>query len=222
MKISLSQDELLQYISTQINTYMPDNKRIDEHLKMCLQDALFRTEECFKKIIIPYYRINEEVVFNHFNSDQYAMFLYILSNEVWKRYGNFEVASKLMYLNKIMHSMNCMYEVELPEHFAFYHTVGTVIGKSGKYSDYIVFCHGVTVGMQGNKGTEIGERVSFLPHSSVVGNSKIGNGASIGIRSCIYNTNVPENHIAITDEKGILQIKKAKECFNKTIFDYYA
>ena len=89
MKISLSQDELLQYISTQINTYMPDNKRIDEHLKMCLQDALFRTEECFKKIIIPYYRINEEVVFTHFNSDQYAMFLYILSNEVWKRYGNF-------------------------------------------------------------------------------------------------------------------------------------
>lgn len=218
MILSLNTNELFHYVCSQLNTFLPDLKPIDTHLKSCLNDTLDRVTMCFNKIIIPYYKKDGQTIFNHLHTDQYSMFLYLLSNEVWNRYQDFNVASKVMYLNKILHSINCMYEVKLPEYFCFYHTVGTVIGKSAEFSNYVLICHGVTIGEQGGKGPYLGERVSLLPKSSVVGNSMIGSNSSIGIGTTIYNKDVPENSIAYIDTNGKVTIKNTEKCYNYNIF----
>ncbi len=227
MIFSLTKHELVKYVSTQINMFMPDNNPIDSCIEKCMDTTLERVEHCFKRIIIPYYRINindqkkPDTIFNHLNTDQYAMFLYILSNELWNWYQDFNIASKVMYLNKILHSINCMYEVKLPDIFCFYHTIGTVIGKSATFSNYIVIFNGVTIGAQSGKGSVFEEGVSLLPQSSVVGNSHIGKNSSIGIGSTIYNMEVPENAIAITDSKGNLIIKKTNKFYNDSVFEKF-
>lgn len=225
MITTLKRNELLNYVCNQVDAFFPDNNNISECMDACLDNALFRLEYCLDRVILPYNKkdINGKIhtFFNHLHSDQFSMFLYLLSNELYNKYNDINVSSKLMYLNKVMHSINCMADAKLPKVFYFYHTVGTVIGKSAVFSDYIVICHGVTIGMQNGKGAAFGEMVSLLPKCSVVGDSCCGNNSSVGIGTTIYNVNVPENHIAYTDRSGALQFKKANSCYANTVFEVF-
>lgn len=220
MQISLPYKDLLLYIQNQLNNFFPDKVSWDkECFEKAFDIALQRAGNCFNHITLPYYQKNGNTHFSHMHTDQYAMFIYLLSNTVWNEYKDELLASKLMYLNKSLHSINCMYDTELPEIFVFIHCVGTVIGKA-KYGNYLAVYQGVTIGTHDGETPIIGDYVSLLPGSAVVGKCIIGNKVSIGLGTKIYKTDVEDNHIAITNKSGEIIIKPSTRLYSDKLFSY--
>ena len=81
MKKTLSKKNLINYLSSQLSNFFPDEKHNDYLAKLdsSMEDSLSRTEYCFSKINNKYFQNDKKIIFNHLNGDQYAMFLYILS-----------------------------------------------------------------------------------------------------------------------------------------------
>lgn len=69
-------------------------------------------------------------VFNPYHSVKYMIFLYTLSNELYKQYGSNVLSDKVYYLNKIMHSVDMFYEIEMPSHWGGRTSGGQCDGKS--------------------------------------------------------------------------------------------
>ena len=129
MKLSLKKEELLSYVSKQINNIIPDGKIITNSiLRPSFNLSLERLEFCFSKINSKYCRENNQVVFNHLYSDQYSMFLYFLSNSAYKNNLNKNVCEKIYCLNKCLNAIDIYFEVELPNIFLLVHPLGTVLG----------------------------------------------------------------------------------------------
>ena len=101
MITSLSSEALLEYVKKQLNFFFPDNISDTNSLSKQLIDiALSKIEYCFQKVTLPYYFDGKDVRFNHLFSDHYVMFIWYLSNSVYKEFGKCSLANKLYYLNK--------------------------------------------------------------------------------------------------------------------------
>ena len=125
------------------------------------------------------------------------IFLYTLSNELFKQYGRNTLSDKVYYLNKIMHGVDMFYEIELPSQWGAEHPVGSVMGRA-KYGNGFFFYQCCTVGGTKDKEgniyyPEIGENVHMYANSSILGNCKIGNNVNIGAGAVVKNQNVPDN-----------------------------
>ena len=55
----------------------------------------------------------------------------------------------IYYLNKILHSIDCYFEIKLPTKFGVEHPLGSVLGRAS-YSEGLFIYQGCTIG--GNKG----------------------------------------------------------------------
>ena len=146
--------------------------------------------------------------FNPFHSGQYCIYLYYLSNEVWK-YGDSILADKVYYLNKIMNGCDLFYEVELPEVFMLDHPVGSVMGRA-IYGERFTFGQNCTVG--NNKGIypKIGCNVKLSTHSSIIGNCHIGDNVTIGAYACVKDQDIPDNSIVFGQSPNLI-IKSKNE-----------
>ena len=196
MQSSLTPVALTAYVARQISNFFPDREVASGELEHLVPPALARLEYCFSTINSKYFFDGQTVHFSHLHSDQYAMFLYYLSNTIWKQDGNRELAGKVYYLNKTLHALDIYYEVELPEIFIVSHPVGTVLGRA-KYGNHLVFFQGCTVG--GNAALEypeISEGVGLFPHSSLVGRCKIGDGSLISAGSLLIDCEIPSGVVA--------------------------
>lgn len=218
MILSLAFDELVQYVYKQMNNLFPDNQgqNILEYKKE-FSITIERLENCFKNIKNKNYSDDKETYFNHLHSDQYTMFLWFLSNTIWHRKNDINICNKLFYMNKSLNGFSCMYDTELPEIFLLLHTVGTVLGKA-KYSNYFIAAQGCTVGAHHGIYPKIGQNVSLLPYSSIVGDCSIGNQVSIGINAAVYNTNVEDHTVVFVNDKGETNYKYKEEAWSKQWF----
>lgn len=203
MNTSLNKVELAAYVSAQLGHFFPDGNLHEKALSVILPNTLKRLDYCFSHINRKYYQevdANAQTVtcFNHLNSDHYASFLYLLSNEAWLS-NEIPLAEKLFYLNKSLNGLDCFYSVELPRIFMFVHPVGTVLGNAN-YQDYLVVYQNVTVG-----STTDGEYPSFgrgcilYSKSSVIGNCKLGEDVVIGANSSLINYDVG-NHQSVVGQ----------------------
>lgn len=218
MLTSLNPSKLQLYITKQLSYFYPDECICSEVLlDKVINLALQRLALSFAKIKLPSFRQEGKPYFNHLNTDHYAMFLYLLSNTYWKETKDPVVASKLMYLNKTLHSFNCMYDTELPDIFCFIHLVGTVLGKA-KYDNYLAVYQGVTVGSHGGKSPEVGKYVSLLPHSQIIGACKLEDKVSVGVGVTLYNQHIKSGHIVIEDDHRKF-IKPSGKLYSEQIFE---
>lgn len=220
MELSLSKVDLGKYVSSQLNTFFPDGYSVDinSNSKKGFEWALARVEVCFRPIKLNSYKKNGETFFNHLYSDQYAVFLWLLSNSIWVEHGDSNISNKLFYLNKALHGFSCNYDTNLPNIFMLMHTVGTVLGKAS-YSDYLIASQGSTVGAQDGVYPTLGKACSLLPYSSVVGACTLGNNVSIGIHASVYKTNVENDTIVFRDTAGQMRHKTVQDCWANSIFD---
>ena len=94
----------------------------------------------------------------------------------------------------MLHSADLYYEVELPQVFRLDHPVGSVMGRA-KYGNNFFFCQGCTVG--NNKGVYpvIGENVSMLSGSKILGKCDIGDNVTLSANSYVKDTDVPANTV---------------------------
>lgn len=203
---------LTEYIKKQLEQFFPDKQEVSEKiLDNAVKNALQRLEYCFKHISLQ----GRFKSFNYLNTDQYAMFLYILSNELYKNFEDIVLAQKVMYLNKIMHSINCMYDNELPEIFLFVHAIGMTIGKA-KMSNYIVLHQNVTIGANNDTYPTLKEGVILCAGASVIGKCTIGNNVVIGANTNIYKKDIPDNIIVYTDSQaGLITAAHKRNYFSK-------
>lgn len=198
MRLSLKKNDLLEFIVRQVNNIIPDSGTVKSNeIEKAFKIALERTEFCFSKIISKYYFEKGDSVFNHLNSDHSCIFLYYLSNSVYREIQNEKTAAKFFLLNKHLNGIDAFYSVELPDVFMVVHPLGTVLGKA-KYKNNFIAYQNVTVGAT-DKGIypEFGEGVILYSKTSVIGDCKIGNNVIFGSNSFIINKNIGDNTIVL-------------------------
>lgn len=148
MEIRSGKEELYNNLVRQVSLYWSD---IDYSIiRKCVPCALDK----LKKILCNISKENKYIwqnsdtpTFTPMHSVQYAIFLYLLSNILYKNFrgrGTKE-ADSLYYLNKIMHSCDWYYAIDLPDIFYAEHPLGSVLGRA-EYGNRFFFYQGCTVG----------------------------------------------------------------------------
>lgn len=176
-------------------------------VKASINNALNDMEETFKGL-------SSERVFNPYHSVTWMIFLYRLSWHL--AHDNEKVckeADMVYYLNKIMHSNDWFYMIDLPVHFWCEHPLGSVLGRA-QYSDYLMVYQHVTVGGNRKNGQlsypKLGENVCLYAGATVLGDTVIGNNVIISADSYLINETIPDNSIVFGKSPNII-IKEKSE-----------
>lgn len=198
---SLPAEGLARLASGQVNAMFPDGEdvRIDD-LMPAMPEALARLEHCFSYVGNKYFFDGERSVFSHLHGDQYTIWLYYLSNTLFRQGGAANICSKLFLLNKALHGCDIFYEVELPSVFLVVHPLGTVLGR-GTYSDFFVSYQRCGVGSNKDVYPTFAKYVTLRPGSAVLGKSLIGENCQIAAESLVIDRDLPDNTVYFGDPK---------------------
>jgi len=182
-----------ELVIKQLKNFWP----ISDSEESCIYSNLNGVFERYYKIASAssnkYFRnIDGTPIFSPFHSDQYAILLYLLGNELFAIHQ--QLAEKLYYLNKVMHSIDLYPAVKLPEIFCLFHPVGTVIGRAD-FGNFFTISQNCTIGNNKGKYPTIGNYVSLMANSMVLGNSKIGDNSIISAGSIVKDQSIPENSV---------------------------
>lgn len=198
---SLSPARLAKLAAAQCNHLVPDGDDVSpDALLPVMPQALERLEYCFAAIDNKYFFDGAAAVFNHLHGDQYAMWLYLLANELHRQGGEAAICSKLFLLNKALHGCDIFYEVALPSIFLLVHPLGTVLGR-GHYADYFVAYQRVGVGSNRDVYPTFGKHVTLRPGAAVLGASTIGDHCQIATESLVLDRDLPANTLYIGNPK---------------------
>ena len=201
VRSSLDPAGLAAYAAAQVNAMFPDPHPVsDNELAPAVQGALARLEHCFSHVANKYFFDGEAAVFNHLHGDQYAMWLYLLSNELHRQGGAVSTCSKLFLLNKALHGVDAFYEVELPSVFLLVHPMGTVLGR-GTYSDFFVAYQRCGVGSNNDVYPTFGKHVTLRPGSAVLGACTLGDYCQIATESLVLDRDLPDHTLYIGGPK---------------------
>lgn len=193
---------MYELLVKQLSNFFPLESREKNFIEQLYPLVEQETIECLSKINNKYY---DNIMVNGLNplhSNSWTIFLYKMSRWLFL-YDKVETASKVYYLNKILHSVELYYEVELPKYFSLEHPLGAVIGRA-KIGDYFSFMQGCTIG--NNKGIYpiIGINVSMMSNSKIIGKSIIGDNCIISANTYIKDREIPSNTIVFGSCNGEL------------------
>lgn len=113
------------------------------------------------------------------------------------------VCDKLYGISKIISACDLYYEVEMPEIWSCDHPMGSVMGRA-KYGNYFSFSQGCTVGNNHGIYPVIGEHVSMLSNSKILGNSHIGNNVIVAANTYIKDTDIPDNSLVFGQSPNLI------------------
>jgi serine O-acetyltransferase len=187
-----TRESLLAYLTAQCAHVVPDGreaafrKACDAHL----DEALERMHVCINACAP--WRPDE---FNVLQSSQHAIFLYYLSNTLWRRSGDAEAGTRLFLMNKALNGIDLFYEIAMPPVFYIGHSVGIVLAKA-TYGNYLVLYQNSTVGRHKDQIPVIGDRVVLYSNTAVIGRSVIGSDAVLSQGVSAVNKTVPQGVIA--------------------------
>ena len=204
VRSSLSADALAQLAARQINSMFPDGDDVAaSDLTAAVSLALARLEHCFTRVDNKYFFDGVQAVFDHLHGDQYAMWLYLLSNQLFRDGAPVTWCKKLFLLNKALHGCDVFHEVELPSVFLFVHPLGTVLGR-GRYSDYFIAYQRVGVGSNRDIYPTLGAHLTLRPGSAVLGNCTVGDHCSIAAESLLLDRDLPAHSVYIGNPRDHL------------------
>jgi serine O-acetyltransferase len=215
---SLPGNSLTDYVKKQLLNFYPDGHEllIDEN---SIKQTLKRVEHCFSHVCLKHYFNGRETIFNHLFSDHYVMFVWFLSNEIFRMHGKNSTSNKLYYLNKSLNGIDCMYDTNMPDIFLIFHGVGTMLGKAD-YSDFFVALHGCTIGSHRGKYPVLGKGVSLTANSSIIGNCNIGNRVSVSSFTSLFEKNILPDHVVFKEnETGTIKTKPSENCYAQNFFN---
>lgn len=213
---TLPKSEIEKAISRQLQSFFPplsieETQVIEESLAVVIPKCEYNFAHSENKYFSSEKDGRRITRFDAFHSIQWMTLLYYLSHELYLRKSN--LCDKVYYLNKIMHSVDLFYAIELPQVWSAEHPLGTVMGRA-KYSNGFFFYQGCTVG--GTKDNDgniyypvIEENVRMYSNSSILGNCHIGKGAQIGAGAIVKNQDVPAGSIVFGQSPNLI-IKYSK------------
>lgn len=192
---SLPIDQLAHLLVRQTDSAFPDGNplRVDEVLPS-LSRAQSRLEHCFSAINNKYFFDGQQAVFDHLHGDQYAAWLYFVSNQLHRDGAPASWSKKVFLLNKMMHGCDIFYEVELPSIFLLVHPLGTVLGR-GHYQDYFMVYQRCGIGSNHDIYPSLGRHVTLRPGSAVLGHCEIGDNVAIAAESLVLDHSVPADSV---------------------------
>jgi serine O-acetyltransferase len=218
MEMEISKEELIVHVNRQLSNNFGNCTDVGQFIDIALE----RTEKCFKVTKNKYYhkKDKEEPYFSPYHSGQYSIFLYYLAKTICKSGDTSNLASKIYYLNKIMHSVDWYYEIELPEYFGLEHPMASVLGRA-KYSDGFFFYQGCTVG--GNKGKypQMGKNVILYSNVTVLGDSQIGENVVISTGSTVIDESIPDNSLVFGSSPNLIIKQNHEEYIKKIISNFW-
>jgi len=212
--LNLTRSGLLDYTVGQIAHFFPDGRntsvrtRIDAHL----DEALSRLHKCINAVRL--WQANE---FNYLHSTQYCIYLYYLSNTIWRSTSDIEVCTKLFLLNKTLNGIDMFYEIAMPEKFFIGHSVGIVLAKA-TFSDYLVLYQNSTVGKNAGIAPVLERGVIMYPNTAIIGLSHVQANTVISQGVGIVNRNTPGNVMVFQGSDGNLLFKEIKKDFIQEFF----
>jgi serine O-acetyltransferase len=195
MICTLTLIDLTHFINNLLDSYLPDRNKSLVSIAL-IKDSLEKVEYSFSRIKRKYYQENGMPLFDHLNGDHMAVFLYYLSNLIYRNASNSQLATKLFYLNKIMHGVDLFYSVPMPDVFMLVHPVGTVIGKAN-FNNYLVVYQNCTIGADTDVYPSFGEGIVLYSGTSVIGNCIIGNNVIFGANTLLIDTDVSDNTLVV-------------------------
>lgn len=191
-----SKEQILELLYHQLDNFFFLSKEERKDIAEVMDVVLERCRINFQASDNKYFKSNSER-HNPFHSVMNMIFLYYMSNELYKKGKSTELCDKIYYLNKIMNAVDLFYAITLPERFGAEHPLGSVMGRA-QYSDGFFFYQGCTVG--GTKDKEghifypiIGENVHMFAGSSILGRCQIGKNVNIGAGAIVKNQDIPDN-----------------------------
>jgi serine O-acetyltransferase len=186
-----SSSDLAAYTAAQLNSFFPDGNSVNA-AQLCpsVDLARQRLEYSLSRCVSGPTPSTLDVL----HSDRYCMFLYLLSNSVYRQSQDTRLATKVFYLNKALHAFNCMYDAELPSIFLLIHVIGTVLGKA-QYSDYLVVGQNCTVGAIRGEYPTFGKRVILGAGASVIGKCQVGDDVMFAPGAQVLMRDIPSNSL---------------------------
>lgn len=203
MKLSLTPAELVRYVARQADNFFPDDRSATVAIAAAMDETLGRVEHCFKNARLKGFGDAQGPIFAHLHTDQYAIFLYFLSNTIYRRAGSDPAAAKIYALNKALHGLDAFYEVSLPDVFAVVHPVGTVLGRAS-YSDFFCVYQNCAVGSdpEGN-APQFGRGVVLYAGSRVIGRAAIGANCLVSAGTVILGGTVPPDSVVFGQHPAV-------------------
>jgi serine O-acetyltransferase len=194
---SLDLPGLAALASAQVNAMFPDGSPVAAaDLRAAAARALLRLEHCFAHINNKYFFDGKQAVFDHLHGDQYAMWLYFLSNQLHLDGAPPAASKKLFLLNKALHGCDIFYEIALPSIFLLVHPLGTVLGRAS-YQDYLLVYQRVGVGSNHDVYPQLGRHLTLRPGSSVLGQARVGDHCSVAAESLVLDRDLPDYSLYI-------------------------
>lgn len=191
-------------------------------IRKAVPTALQMMDTNFKDINSSRFQVDGDARFNPLMSVHWMIFLYRLSSILFKNGGG-TVANQVYYLNKIMHSIDWFYAIELPVHFLCEHPLGSVLGKA-TYGDYLLVYQGTTVGGSIRDNVlcypKFGKNVIMFANSSVIGKCQLGNNIILSAGTKVVNQNIPSNTIVFGESPNLI-IKSRDEAIIKSSIEEY-
>lgn len=208
MILEIPKAEIINLLIKQLSGFFSISETEIETIVKIEQTIFNKCEENFLYSSAKYYTIinaegEKEAYFSPFHSGTWTIFLYYLSHEIYKKFGNCPLANKLFYLNKIMNSVDIFYDVELPPHFTPSHQVGTVLGRA-KYGDYLYFLHNCTVGENHGFWPIIGDHCTLSAGSAIIGNCHVGNNVTLGAGCIVKNQDIPNDVLCFGQSPNLI------------------
>lgn len=216
MDIEIGRIELINHVNRQLSNMFGPCDDVASYL----DEVLVRVEKCFQMNNNRYYR-NEsgKVFFSPYHSGQYSIFLYYLANSIHQSGNNKALASKVYYLNKIMHSVDWYYEIDLPEYWGVEHPLASVLGRA-KYSNGLFLYQGCTVGGNNGKYPTLGENIILYSNVTVIGSTVIGDNVVISTGTIIKDETIPSNCMVFGQSPHLI-IKQKEPDYIKNIISHF-
>lgn len=193
VRSSLPLEALCALTARQINGLWPDGGPLcGTTLLASGRFAFERLEHCFSRVNNRYFFDGKDVVFDHLHGDQYAMWLYFLSNQMYRDAIPDTWTKKVFLLNKALHGCDIFYEVTLPSIFLLVHPLGTVLGR-GEYSDYFIAYQRCGIGSNHDVYPRLGPHVTLRPGSAVLGKSVLGANVTVAAESLVLDRDIDSN-----------------------------
>jgi serine O-acetyltransferase len=203
MTLAITNDEIVSNLLRQLRSFFDLSVTEINHINKIHNEVLNRLDYCFSQNKNKYYRQGNNAFFNPFHSGQYTVYLYYLSNSIFKSINDTVLAGKIYYLNKIMNGCDLFYEISLPDIFMLDHPVGSVMGRA-KYGNNFTFGQNCTVGNNRGIFPIIGESVILSAYSAILGDCNIGNNVTLGAGCIVKDCNIPENSLVFGQSPNLI------------------
>jgi len=200
--VNIDRNQLADYVRKQLSNLLPlpadpQAALIETHL----DEALLRLNRCMSEV-----RMWTPNQFDVLHSSQYCIFLYYLSNTIWRREKAQKLCTQLFLLNKSLNAIDCFYEVELPEVFFIGHSVGIVLAKA-KYGNHLVLYQNSTVGKNHGVAPVLEDGVILYPNTAVIGNCLVRQRSVISQGVSVINRDTEVDKVVFQGANGSLLFK---------------